>query len=61
MDLKLEADEEQPAKDQPLIVAEMATQLERLSVSEAVNLTYQRSDGKIGWTGTNRNAENAKS
>ena len=37
LDPQLEADEaQQPTEDQPLIVAEMATQIERLSVSEAV-------------------------
>jgi hypothetical protein len=36
LDPQLEADETQPVEDQPLIVAEMATQIERLTVSEAV-------------------------
>lgn len=37
LDPQLESEEaQQPAEDQPLIVAEMATQIERLSVSEAV-------------------------
>lgn len=36
LDPQLEAEEEQPTEDQPLIVAEMAATIERLTVSEAV-------------------------
>ncbi len=36
LDPQLETAEEQPATDEPLIVAEMATKIERLTVSEAV-------------------------
>lgn len=36
LDPQLETDDSQPVEDQPLIVAEMATQIERLTVSEAV-------------------------